>query len=84
MWEREGNIDLIRRSLYGGKLDGRDFLTHLRTCMTFLGFKSWQADTEIWMREATKTDGTDYWKYVLLYVDDCLVVSYHVKNMLRE
>ena len=36
------------------------------------------------MREATKTDGTDYWEYVLLDVDDCLVVSDHRENMLRE
>ena len=36
------------------------------------------------MREATKTDGTDYWEYVLLYVDDCLVVSDHGEKILRE
>ena len=36
------------------------------------------------MREATKTDGTDYWEYVLLYVDDCLMVSNHGEEMLRE
>ena len=36
------------------------------------------------MREATKTDGTDYWEYVLLYVDDCLVVSDHGEKMLRQ
>ena len=52
--------------------------------MTLLGFKSCQADPYIWMREATKTDGTDYWEYVLLYVDDCLVVSDHGEKMLRE
>ena len=57
--EHEGNIALIRRALYGGKLAGRDFWTHLRRFMTFLGFKSCQADPDIWMREATKTDGTD-------------------------
>ena len=36
------------------------------------------------MREATNTDGTDYWEYVILYVDDCLVVSNHGEKMLRE
>ena len=36
------------------------------------------------MREANNTDGKDYWEYVLLYVDDCLVVSDHGKKMLRE
>ena len=36
------------------------------------------------MREANKTDGMDYWEYVLLYVDDCLVVSDHDENILRR
>ena len=82
--EHEGKIALIRRALYGGKLDDRDFCTHLRSCMTFLGFKPCQADLYIWMREATKTDGTDYWEYAILYVDDCLEVSDHGEKMLRE
>ena len=36
------------------------------------------------MREVTNNDGTEYWEYVLLYVDDCLVVSDLGENMLRE
>ena len=36
------------------------------------------------MREASKTDGTDYSDYVILYVDDCLVISNHGEKMLRE
>ena len=59
--EHEGKIALIRRAIYGGKLAGRDFWTHLRSCMAFLGFKYCQDDPDIWMREATKTDVTDYW-----------------------
>ena len=36
------------------------------------------------MIEAIKTNGTDYWEYVLLYVDDCLVVSEHGEDILIE
>ena len=36
------------------------------------------------MRESTKTDGTDYWEYALLYMNDCLVVLDHGENMPRE
>ena len=68
--ENEGNISLIKRVLYGGNLDGRDFWNHLRSCMNFLGFKFFQADPDIWMRESAKNDGTDYWEYVLFYADD--------------
>ena len=38
--EHEGKIALIRRVFYGGKLAGRYFWAHLRSRMTFLGFKS--------------------------------------------
>ena len=65
-------------------MDIREFWTHLKICITFLEFKSCQADPDIWMREATKTYVTDYWEYVLIYVDDCLVVSDHDEKMLRE
>ena len=52
--------------------------------MNFLGFKSCQADPYIWTREAPKTYVTDYWEYVLIYMNDCLVVSDHGEKMLRE
>ena len=45
--EHKGKTALIRCALYGEKLAGRDFWTHLKICMTFLGFKSCQADPDI-------------------------------------
>ena len=44
--------------------------------MSELGFKACKADPEVWMREHTSPDGESYWEYVLLYVDDCLVISH--------
>ena len=38
--ENVGKIALIKRVLYGGKVAGRDFWHHLRSCMDFLGFAS--------------------------------------------
>ena len=63
---------------------GRDFWIHIRSCMNFLGFKSSQGDPEVWMWEAIKSDGTQYWEYVLLYLDDCLVVSGNGEKFLRN
>ena len=81
--ENVGKVALIRRALYGGKSSGADFWKHLRTCMHHLGFKSCKADSEIWMRPAQKEDGTDYWEYVLLYVDDALCISCNGRNVLE-
>ena len=82
--ENIGKRALIRRALYGGKSSGADFWKHLRTCMSHLGFTSCKADPDIWMREAIKDDGTPYWEYVLLYVDDALCCSMQPDNVLKR
>ena len=82
--ENVGKRALIRRALYGGKSAGRDFRNHLRECMSHLKFISCPADPDVWMRPALKADGTKYWEYVLLYVDDVLVVSDRGEELLRK
>ena len=82
--ENVGKRALIRRALYGGKSAGRDFRNHLRECMSHLKFISCPADPDVWMRPALKADGTEYWEYVLLYVDDVLVVSDRGEELLRK
>ena len=52
--------------------------------MDHLGFTSFQADPDVWMRAATKPDGEEYFEYVHLYVDDCLVISHKPEAILRE
>ena len=34
-----------------------------------------QADPDVWMRSAVKLDGEAYYEYILVYVDDILVIS---------
>ena len=36
------------------------------------------------MRAATNPYGVEYYEYVLLYVDDCLVISHKPEAILRE
>ena len=74
----------IVRALYGGKSSGRDFPNHLRSCMTHLGFELCEADPDVWIRESTKTDGSRYYEYTLLYVDDLLVVSEKAERVIRS
>eukprot|EP00978_Attheya_sp_CCMP212_P005090 scaffold11251_cov50-Attheya_sp.AAC.1 len=50
---------------------------HKADCMDNLGFKLCSADQDVWMCAATRpNDGFEYMEYVLLYVDDVLVVSH--------
>ena len=80
--ENIGQTALIHHALYGGKAAGRDFRNHLRSCMEFLNFKSCLADPNVWMRPAIKSDGNTYYEYILLYVDDALVVSENAESIL--
>ena len=82
--ENEGCVGIIRRALYGGKVAGRDFWHHLRDCMGHLGFSSSRGDPDVWMRLSKRTStGEAYYEYVLLYVDDVLVISERAEKVLR-
>ena len=53
--------------------------------MDHLGFESLLADPDVWMGRSTRGDGeTPYYEYVLLYVDDCLVISDQAENVIRN
>ena len=80
--ENIGRTALIHCALYGEKAAGRDFWNHLHSCMEFLNIKSCLADPDVWMRPAIKSDGNTYYEYILLYVDDALVVSENAESIL--
>ena len=75
---------MIKRALCGGKSAGRDFWLQYRSCMEFLGFNPCKADPDIWMRKSKQVDNTDYWEYVLLYVDNCICTSTEPEKIVRE
>ena len=52
--------------------------------MHYLKFSSCPEDPDVWMWPAEKSDGTAYYEFVLLYVDDALVISENVEEILRE
>ena len=80
--ENVGKVVLIHQALYGGKAAGRDFWNHLCSCMHYLNFKSCPADPDVWMRPAIKSDRSTCYDYILLYMDDCLVISKNAENIL--
>ena len=72
------------RSLYGLKSSGADFRNHLRYCMEHLGFLSCLGDDDVWCMPAIKSNDVEYWEYILLYTDDCLVISEFGEDILRK
>ena len=82
--ENIGHVGLIHRAVYGGKTAGKDFRNHLRLCMHYLKFSSCPADPDVWMRLAEKSDGTTYYEYVMLYMDNALVICENAEEILRK
>jgi len=81
---KEGCKMLIVRALYGTATAGRDFHNHLRECMRHLKYEFCAAEHDVWMRKARRDDGSEYYEYLLLYTDDCLCISEHAEEALRE
>ncbi len=82
--ENVGRFALVCRALYGGKVAGRDFWHHLRDCMGHLGFSSSQVDPDVWIWLLKRSTGEEYYEYVLLYVDDVLVISECAEQVLQQ
>ena len=55
---------------------------HSASTMTDLHFTPCQADPDVWMQPAVKPDGTKYYEYVLIYVDDILVISHRASTIM--
>ena len=52
--------------------------------MDELGFKSYKADPDVWMQPSIKVYGARYWAYVLLHVDDLLVIIENSEDFIRD
>ena len=43
--------------------------------MEAINYLPYRADPNVWIRKARKSNGTEYYEYMLLYVDDFLAIS---------
>ena len=72
---------MIVRALYGLKSAGNSWRQHFATKIREeLGYQPCEADQDVYMKEATKPDGTKYWAYIIVYVDDVLCVNHDTKS----
>ena len=49
-----------------------------------LNYLPCRADPDVWMHKAKKSDVTEYYEYMLLYVDDCLAISETLKEAVLQ
>jgi hypothetical protein len=79
-----GKKAIIRRALYGLNGSGASYRKHISGCMRHLGYESCRADPDLWMMARTRDDHFEYSSYVLIYVDDILVISHEALADLRK
>ena len=71
----EITIMIVKMSLYGLNSSGAAFRAKLARLLQDIGYTSYKADPDVWLRTAVKPDGAEYYEMVLCYVDDVLVIS---------
>ena len=82
--DSEGKRAVVIRALSGLKSAGASFRNHLAKCIRALHWAPCDADPDVWMQAAVRSDGFQYWEYVLIYVDDLLVISEKPNDILAK
>ena len=73
--KHEGKYAIIIRALYDLKTSGTSWRHHLAAEIQELGFMSTKPDVDVYRRKSSKTDGTPYYEYLVVYVDDIICMS---------
>lgn len=81
--ERHECYAIIVKGLYGLRSAGATWHRTFSAVMHDLGFEACKADRDVWLRPATKEDGTEYYEYILVYTDDLLAISEHPRKLLE-
>ena len=74
---KKGIIMIMAKALYGLKSSGAAWRAKLAETMKTMGYKSTQADTDVWIKRDVKSNRQDYYCYMLVYVDDDVLYVHH-------
>ena len=78
-----GKIAIIVRALYGLKSAGASWRKHLsETIQAELGYSPTKADPDVYLKPSKKQDGSKYYSYLIVYVDDILSIDVNPKVMI--
>ena len=82
--EDAGKPMVIECALYGLKSSGAAWCQILSASIKKMGFTSSKGDLDLYYKPQVKPDGTKYYEYLLVYVDDILCISHDTKAILDE
>ncbi len=81
----QGCVCKLVRALYGLKSSGAAWRAMFSEfIVNIMGFKPTRADADVYMRRNIRNGGTPYYEYLLVYVDDVLVVSHAPEDIMVQ
>jgi hypothetical protein len=81
---RQGTVVKIVRALYGLKSSGASWRAMFNASILEMGFVPTIADPDVYRRPSAKPDGFEYYEYILVYVDDVLIISHSPNTHLER
>src|SRR5688572_6932595 len=75
---------IIIKALYGLKSAGAAFRSYLAKQLHDMEYTLSKADADVWMRLAFKPDGEEYYKFMLVYVDNLLSILHDPQTPMEE
>jgi len=80
---RVGQTVIIVMAIYGLKSSGAAWHAQFSETLHGMNFKPSLADPDVWYHPACKENGFEYYKYILVYVDDLLAVSHNPSIIMK-
>jgi hypothetical protein len=77
-------VMVITQALYGLKSSAKAWRTFFSKSLDEMNYKSCIADPDVYMKAECTKDGHAYWSYMLVYVDDCLLIHHDPNPVMEE
>ena len=81
---REGTVVKVIRALYGLKSSGAAWRAMFNATVLEMGFVPTIADPDVYRKPSAKENGFKYYEYILVYVDDVLIISHNTATHLES
>ena len=80
----QGTLFIVVRTLYGLKSASADFQSFMAKKLDEINFKWCVAYPYFWLKPAVRPNGTEYYEYILMYVDNILEISVDTTKILKS
>ena len=81
--KHNGKLMVVTRALYGLKSSGAVWRLMFADTIRRMGYRPTRVDPDVYVRKAVRDNGEPYYELLLVYVDDCMDVSYDPSKTMK-